>query len=356
MDQEWDKSLPSAKIWKECFRVLKPGGYILAFASARLYHHLAVAMESCGFETQAMMAWLYGNGFPRGADLSAQFDKMASIKPDEKFRNYLKDAIKKSPYKIVDLEKMCGTNGMFSHYLGASQSQFPNYKNWKILKEALKLDATYDDFFEQREKNRLDLKSSSEGRRTSKHFSCLRENFKKHTPQTEDAIKWRGWKYGKIALRPSMESIYFGQKPPLRPVKHNVATYGIGALNIEGCKVTGRDGKTRCPSNVMHDGSPEVAETLGTGINPLNEFPPDPFFYVSKPNVKERKGISHPTQKPLSLMRQLVRLVTPAGKTCLDPFMGSGTTGLACAMEKVEFVGIEQDKGYFEEARERLEE
>ena len=354
MDQKWDRQLPVVEIWRECFRVLKPGGYILAFASSRLYHHLAVAMESCGFETQNMLAWLYGNGFPRGENLSVQLDKTHNIKPDDKFRSYLRDAIKRSGYRIKDLEEMCGTVGMFSHYLCKSQSQFPNYKNWKILKKALKLDSTYDAFFEEREKNRLALKSSVGDTRGSRHFKYLKKEFRKHIPQSEESAKWEGWKYGKIALRPSMESIYFGQKPPIRPVSENVSTYGIGALNIGGCKVKGRDGKTRLPANVMHDGSLKVADALGKGVSTLSELPHEPFFYISKPNAKERGQIKHPTLKPLALMRQLVKLVTPKGRTCLDPFMGSGTTGLACSMEGVEFVGIEREREYFEEARGRL--
>ena len=261
--------------------------------SSRLYHHLAVAMESCGV-------------------------------------------------------------GMFSHYLGRSQSQFPNYKNWKILKKALELDSTYDAFFEEREKNSLALKSSMGDTRGSRHFKYLKKEFRKHIPQSEESAKWEGWKYGKITLRPSMESIYFGQKPPLRPVSENVSTYGIGALNVGGCKVKGRDGKTRLPANVMHDGFPEVVDALGKGVSALSEFPHESFFYISKPNAKERGQIKHPTLKPLALMRQLVKLVTPKGRTCLDPFMGSGTTGLACSMEGVEFVGIEREREYFEEARGRL--
>lgn len=63
----------------------------------------------------------------------------------------------------------------------------------------------------------------------------------------------------------------------------------------------------------------------------------------------------HPTVKPLALMQYLVRLVsTPTGGTVLDPFMGSGTTGIACALEGVDFIGIELDKEYFEIAKGRI--
>ena len=62
MNESWDSHLPIHEIWKECFRVLKPGGHILAFSSARLYHHLAIEMENVGFETFNMLAWIYSGG------------------------------------------------------------------------------------------------------------------------------------------------------------------------------------------------------------------------------------------------------------------------------------------------------
>ena len=62
----------------------------------------------------------------------------------------------------------------------------------------------------------------------------------------------------------------------------------------------------------------------------------------------------HPTVKPLALMRWLVRLVTPPGGTCLDPFAGSGSTGCAAVMEGVNFVGIEREAEYVEIARARI--
>ncbi|MCY4643243.1 MAG: DNA methyltransferase, partial [Bacteriovoracales bacterium] len=94
LSEKWDKAMPKTAIWKECFRVLKPGGYILAFSSAGLYHHLAIAMEEIGFETQNMVVWLYGNGFPRGSNLSMQFDRTDKMpRPDDAFRQYLKEAV-----------------------------------------------------------------------------------------------------------------------------------------------------------------------------------------------------------------------------------------------------------------------
>jgi site-specific DNA-methyltransferase (adenine-specific) len=80
------------------------------------------------------------------------------------------------------------------------------------------------------------------------------------------------------------------------------------------------------------------------------------FFYCAKTNKKDRgDGNNHPTVKPTDLMRYLLRLVTPPGGTVLDPFMGSGSTGKAAALEGLEFIGIEKERAYFDIAKQRVE-
>ena len=116
----------------------------------------------------------------------------------------------------------------------------------------------------------------------------------------------------------------------------------------------------------MHDGSNHVVDFLekGSVVAPssINEFSFEetdfleaPFFFVSKPGFHEKKDNPHPTIKPLRLMRHLVRLVTPPRGICLDPFLGSGTTGVACRMEGMDFIGIEKQREYYEIAGKRLE-
>lgn len=78
------------------------------------------------------------------------------------------------------------------------------------------------------------------------------------------------------------------------------------------------------------------------------------FFMVAKPSRRERGASTHPTMKPVTLMRHLVRLVTPPGGLVLDPFLGSGTTGLACEAEGMRWVGIERDESYAAQAEARI--
>jgi len=75
MGKKWDYDVPSIEIWKECLRVLKPGGTALIFAGSRTQHRMAINVEDAGFILKDTIMWLYGSGFPKAADISKQIDK-----------------------------------------------------------------------------------------------------------------------------------------------------------------------------------------------------------------------------------------------------------------------------------------
>ena len=75
MNKKWDHSVPSVEFWKECFRVLKPGGHVLSFGGTRTYHRMAVNIEDAGFEIRDQIMWLYGSGFPKSHNISKGIDK-----------------------------------------------------------------------------------------------------------------------------------------------------------------------------------------------------------------------------------------------------------------------------------------
>jgi site-specific DNA-methyltransferase (adenine-specific) len=117
-----------------------------------------------------------------------------------------------------------------------------------------------------------------------------------------------------------------------------------------------------------HEGDGEKIDTrgVGWGFKRLpggfnDEGTPNRFFYCAKVTTKERnEGLKqhknhHPTVKPLSLMRYIVRLVTPKGGVVLDPFAGSGTTGVACVLDGYRFICIEKEKEYVDVAKEKIE-
>jgi hypothetical protein len=240
--------------------------------------------------------------------------------------------------------------------------------------------------------------------------------------------KWRGLGSG---LKPSLEPITVARKPLGKgTVAENVQRFGVGALNIDGCRVATTDklggggekaetsGKFtndgwrrpwmddpdaleaqaakvranvekaeavgRWPANLIHDGSDEVLAAFPNAPGQLakasssetrknqNTYgemkrgsqagePRDDsgsaarFFYAAKASKSERgEGNSHPTVKPIALMCYLCRLVTPPGGLILDPFTGSGSTGVAALQEGFRFLGCEREDAYVAIAEARL--
>lgn len=317
-------------------------------------------MEEGGFVTHPMLAWLYGTGFPKGANLSREFDRTRrQPKPTDAFRIYLRAAIKRSDYTQSDLDQLCGTNGMIGHYVGKSQPQYPSLENWKILKRALRLDDEYDHIIEDIDNDRRRVEAAAENERDF-HLSGLRREFAAYVPETQLAKKWTGYRHGLQILKPAIEPIYMGQKNWQRPMTENVKRWGVGALNVAATYHQSEDGVSRYPVNVVTDGSQVVKERLerqSAGSSKLfAAFPNEaPFIYVAKPSATERgSGNNHPTVKPIVLMEHLVRLVTPEGGVCLDPFMGSGTTGVACKRTGHQFIGIEKMRAYYAIAEKRI--
>jgi site-specific DNA-methyltransferase (adenine-specific) len=233
-------------------------------------------------------------------------------------------------------------------------------------------------------------------------------------PATPAARQWNGWG---TALKPALEPITMARKPLEGTVAENVLAHGTGAINIDGCRVgteqrwnppagnkpggpalnmsvvgmpqdaEGTMATGRWPANLIHDGSEEVTVlfpdsagsgparilqrsvkqgSTGWGMNTVAADAPvlrdggngsaARFFYCAKADKADRDdGNNHPTVKPVDLMRYLVTLVCREGGTVLDPFMGSGTTGIACIRTGRKFIGIERDARYFEIAKQRLE-
>ena len=231
-------------------------------------------------------------------------------------------------------------------------------------------------------------------------------------PATDAAKQWDG--YG-TALKPAYEPIIVAMKPLVSTFAANALEHGVAGINVDGCRVgtenvlvrpsikrhdnavlgkglgveTQIEPQGRWPANLIHDGSDEVlagfpvtksggGNKAGYGKNEgrvaygkYNAPPPTNheidsgsaarYFYCAKASAADRTMAgqvtnAHPTVKPLALMRYLVRLVTmPENTVILDPFMGSGTTGVACVLEGVGFVGIEQDAESFATAEARIE-
>jgi len=162
---------------------------------------------------------------------------------------------------------------------------------------------------------------------------------------------------GSIDSKITNEPAVLARKPLCGTVADNVMTWGVGGLNIDGTRVGGESG--RWPANVILDEDAAKALDAQSGGNVSR------FFYTAKASKSEREaGLDapigeraniHTTVKPLSLMRYLVRLVTPKGGKVLDPFMGSGSTGCASILEGFDFVGIDITPEYVVIAQKRID-
>jgi site-specific DNA-methyltransferase (adenine-specific) len=336
MGKKWDYDVPSVEIWVECFRVLKHGGHLLAFAGTRTQHRMAVRIEEAGFEIRDMIAWVYGSGFPKSHDVSKAIDKAAGAER-EKIRR---------PSAAT-----------------AYSSEAGNFRPW--MERAQELGYTEVDG---------------------------------DKPVTEAGRQWQGWGTAlKPALEPiTVARKPLVGTVAENVLAHGTGGINVDASRVEGVKGvpanlssagglgwnTGGDMERkqqqngRWPANLIHDGSDKSTQFFGEAAR---------FFYCAKTSKRDRNdgldnmplqdvhrynaGIGegkepdtpskdqnhHPTVKPTDLMRYLVTLVTPPDGHVLDPFMGSGSTGKGCVQAGFSFTGIEMDNGYLEIAKRRIE-
>lgn len=181
----------------------------------------------------------------------------------------------------------------------------------------------------------------------------LDKAFKRLGGSVEEIAAAEGLAYGAQACKPALEPIYIGMRPfDQKNGPENVRAHGTGAINIGACKI---GEKQYHPANLAHDGSEEVRAELGEAADRFGCFDDKTLIEHPKANKADRAGSEHPSVKPVGLLRQLVRLYTPAGGTVLDPFAGSGTTAEAARLEGFECILIERDPDYVGDIQTRFE-
>jgi len=375
MGKKWDYDVPSVEIWKECLRVLKPGGHLLSFAGTRTQHRMAVNIEDAGFEIRDMIAWVYGSGFPKSHNIGKAIDKRGGVNVGW-FGDWLREWRKENNITQKEISKLFpsktgGLTGCVANWeLGFNM---PTNEQFNLICKTFNLP-----FSNLEEAEREVIGEYKEGNReTASVMNNNQSGFSSGNitaPATEEAKKWEGWG---TALKPALEPITVARKPFKGTVANNVLKWGTGGINIDESRVgtektvtIGRNsGGTydiglnnpdfrkentgRFPANLIHDGSDEVVDLLNDSAR---------FFYCAKASKSERnegceeleKGNNHATVKPTKLMQYLVRLVTPKDGTVLDPFMGSGSTGLACQNTGRGFIGIEKEEEYIKIAKARI--
>ncbi len=365
MGKSWDASgiAYNVEMWKEAYRVLKPGGHLLSFGGTRTYHRMACAIEDAGFEIRDQIQWVYGSGFPKSLNIGKAIDKLQGTK-----REVISEGRSGKTSRAYQSEEQT-TAGEYVVDKGTSE-----WEGWGTA-----------------------LKPANEP-------ICVARK-----PLAEKTVAENVLKYGTGGINIDECRIgYLNEKDKkdaisIRPETSNSKGFQTYSENehsdnfsrgIERNNLTGR-----FPANVIHDGSdevlelfPELGKSAGGRIGKKdksnidfglsgNYIKGDPgfgdsgsaarFFYCAKASKSERnagldgfedpyqrnKSVArnnHPTVKPLKLMEYLVKLVTPKGGVCLDPFIGSGTTAVACKKNGFNYLGFDMTKEYVEIAEARI--
>lgn len=340
MNKKWD-TLGNGDLWgqiewhrrwaEQAYRVLKPGAHLLAFSSSRTYHYLAFGVELAGFEIRDSVDWIYGTGFPKSMNVGAGFG--TALKPG------------KEPI-VLARKPLDGT----------------------ILQTVAKWGT-----------GAINIDACRLGRDESESIT--------------ERVGSRSAGVTTLSLTPGQRG---GDAKGRWPA--NVVFDGAAASELDQQTGTLKHGGT-IPFDGAGAAAARVQHVAYNGHSaPRGEWQPyddaggaSRFFYCAKPSKAERdRGCEHlplktagdvtdrkegsdglkspragagrtngsrnhhPTLKPISLMRYLCRLITPPRGVVLDPFMGSGTTGVAALEEGFRFVGIERELEYLPIAVSRI--
>ena len=376
MGKKWDYDIPSVEIFKEMYRVLKPGGFMLCFAGSRTQHRMAVNIEDAGFELRDVMMWVYGSGFPKSYNIGKGVDKKLGNEREK----YLK----------TDGIGSDSGSGRYNFNNGNSKLESEYYDSkgntiWEGYGTALK--PAYEPII-------IAMKSNDGG---------FVDNALEHGVA---GINIDGCRVG-TDIRQNPQAGF------IRRGRTDEEVFNTTDKNKSEGKVCVQG---RFPANIIHDGSDEVVglfpnskgqqgdlktyrqnKQSKNGIygkwNEVSAFDKRGdsgsaarFFYCAKASKSERnagcekleikrpddrtktgmgsfeeKGVqpqsnNHPTVKPLPLMTYLTKLVKmPENTLILDPFAGSGSTLLACIRNNINFIGIEMSGEYCEIAKARIE-
>jgi len=389
MSKKWDYDVPKVEVWEEALRVLKAGGHILVACGTRTQHRMAVNIEDAGFEIRDIVAWVYGSGFPKSHAIGKAVDKLQG-----------------NEREVVGMQKVQGNLALTSRpgwrksIEGSFRTAAPAADKYGGMKNIAEFNIT---------KGTSEWEGWGTALKPAMELWTLARKPLSEKTVAENVLKW-----GTGGINIDECRVESGE----RDARENNISWGINRVgqenNIRGNKAVGTTTQGRFPANLIHDGSDEVVSgfpdtksgssgkgsstkvggMFGSGNPVTSEFRPadlgsaSRFFYCAKASKSERnaglegfeerkqdlsrkegnpggdnprnRGVNkranhHPTVKPIKLMQYLVRLITPKGGTVLDPYMGSGTTGIACKKEGFEFIGIELDEDYFKIANARIE-
>jgi DNA modification methylase len=320
MGERWDTgdTAHTVEFWRECYRVLKPGGFVLAFGGTRTYHRLATAIENAGFEIRDMVQWLYGSGFPKSHDVGNGFDKSLDWFDDDEIAKGMCSHF--AAYHDgwgTALKPACEPICMARKPL-SEKTVAANVLKWGT--GAINIDGC-------RVEGGKDVPASP--RRAAQHST-----------------------YGDLSKDPGTGS---GWDPAVGRFPANIIHDGSDEVMAAFPEAPGQQRGV----GPQH-GAKDSVNVYGN-YGPRDQFDPRGdtgssarFFYTAKADNDDRLGSKHPTVKPVDLKQWLCRLVTPKGGTILDPFAGTGTTGEAAFREGFNAILIEREEKYLADIRRRM--
>jgi site-specific DNA-methyltransferase (adenine-specific) len=373
MGKSWDSSgiAYNVEVWRQCLRVLKPGGHVLAFGGSRTWHRLAVAIEDAGFELRDSIAWIYGSGFPKSLDVSKAIDKAAGAE-----REVIGTVIHGGRVDSVTAgETHGGESGgyNFSTEQSITAPATDDAKKWQGWGTALK------PAFEPVVVGRKPLTGTVASNVLAYGVGGL--NIDGTRIGTEGGTK--GLSNPDVSLRDKSSDFATGRGS--EPISAGRWPSNVMLDEFTAGWVDQQSGFSKSTGviNRWTDGAKPFGNGAGSPYESVQGVADSGgasrFFYVAKASKRDRnEGLEefperigengnkwtdqdyrrgdtepvtgrknfHPTVKPTELMRNLIRLVTPLGGTVLDPFTGSGSTGKAAILEGMQFVGCELTPEY----------
>ena len=407
MGKSWDNSgiAYNTEVWKECLRVLKPGGHMLAFGGSRTWHRLAVAIEDAGFEMRDSIAWLYGSGFPKSHNISKAIDKAAGaerkiigkqLRPDGSFRQNTTKS-EGSSFNSGSNDKMITAPATddAKAWDGWGTALKPAFEPVVVARKPL-IGTVAENVLEwgvggiNIDATRIPAEEGTNFTRPV-NFTGQHEGYTRPWQQTDEGKE----KNAESRKESAQKATELGRWP----ANIILDEYTAGLLDEQS-----GFSKSSGTINRWTDGAKPFGGGAGHNYESIQGVADSGgasrFFYVAKANKKDRNeglddliaqesagkgnglgrlcaicGASilkpcecpdrtfvnppkqnfHPTVKPTALMQYLVRLVVPEGGTVLDPFTGSGSTGKAALLEGKKFLGIELTEEYLPIIAGRLE-
>ncbi len=311
MGKAWDYQIPGVDCFAELFRVLKPGGRLLCFASSRTFHRMWCNVEDAGFTIEDSIFWLYGSGFPKhGSKLKPACEPIcvarkgpvsllnidaARVEPTGESRARVGEASQDARYADAGTTGFAAKPGVRG---GDPAGRWPANVAHDGSDEVMAAFAAFGE---------------------SKSTTHRRGSVQRFDPASEATKRPKG---------------------------------GNGERGIEDAGTAARFFYCAKASKAERDAGLADLPLVDCGMMEDDAYP----IKTGSGNLRDTKRKNaHPTVKPLALMRWLVRLVAKPGELVLDPFAGSGTTLMAAKLEGMQYAGCEQDAGHAAVARLRIE-